>query len=286
MAEIIRAIDEMHRIVCDLRQAGRRIGVVPTMGFLHDGHLALIREAVGRSDVVITTVFVNPTQFGPGEDFERYPRDLQRDTTLAASAGTTYLFAPDHRMVYPEGYRTAVDVPGLDSLLEGRSRPGHFRGVATIVLKLLHITLPHCIVFGQKDAQQVVIIRRMLRDLDMDVEMVVVPTVRERDGLAMSSRNVYLTEAERREAPVLYRSLQHAAERITGGIRSGPAVAAEMVRLITAESTGMIDYVSVADAETLEELSEIPPGRDALVSLAVRFGSTRLIDNVLVRVLH
>lgn len=282
MAELIRSIDEMHRIAADLRQAGRRIGVVPTMGFLHDGHLALIREAGRRSDVVITTVFVNPTQFGPGEDFERYPRDLQRDRTLAESAGTTLFFAPELRAVYPEGYATFVEVTGLDRVLEGKSRPGHFRGVATIVLKLFNITVPHCALFGQKDAQQVAVIRRMVQDLNMDVELIIVPTVRERDGLAMSSRNAYLKERERQEARVLHRSLQLAATRIREGVRSCPAIIGDMTALITAESSGQIDYVSIADAGTLKELSEIRAGGEVLVSLAVRFGTTRLIDNVVV----
>jgi pantoate--beta-alanine ligase len=266
----------------ELRQAGKRIAVVPTMGALHEGHLALVREARKRAGVVITTVFVNPAQFGPGEDFERYPRNLERDRRLAESAGSTHIFAPDRGTIYPPGYRTYVDVTGMDAVLEGKSRPGHFRGVGTVVLKLLQITHPHVVVFGQKDAQQVVVVRRMLQDLNMDVELVVVPTVREPDGLAMSSRNTYLTEIQRREAPVLYRSLQLAEQRIRAGTCSGREVISDMTALISKDSSGVIDYISIADAETLEELAEIPRDRMVLISLAVRFGSTRLIDNVVV----
>jgi pantoate--beta-alanine ligase len=250
------------------------------MGALHDGHLHLIRTARGLADVVVTTIFVNPAQFGKGEDFDRYPRDLGRDVRLAGEAGTDIVFAPRQSAMYPEGYRTWVDVTGLDGLLEGRSRPGHFRGVATVVLKLFAATVPDIAVFGQKDAQQVVILRRMVRDLDLGVEMVVVPTVREADGLALSSRNAYLTPHERAEAPVLYRALKHAEERIRNGAASAPEIVAEMRNLIAGGSGGVIDYLSIADAESLEELDSVSAGRSILISLAVRFGTTRLIDNV------
>lgn len=263
------------------RRAGRRIAVVPTMGALHEGHLTLIRTARTLADVVITTVFVNPSQFGQGEDFGRYPRDLARDVELARSAGTDVVFAPAADAMYPRPFRTWVDVTSLDDVLEGRSRPGHFRGVATVVLKLFHATMPDVAVFGQKDAQQVVVLRTMVRDLDLGVEMHIVPTVREADGLAMSSRNAYLSADERREAPVLYRSLR-AAERMVGeGERSARRVQEAIRALITGGSRGVIDYVSVADADTLAELDTILPGGRVLVSLAVKFGTTRLIDNVL-----
>jgi pantoate--beta-alanine ligase len=283
MADIIQSIHQMHRLTMEMRQAGKRIGVVPTMGALHEGHLSLIREGRKHADVVITTVFVNPAQFGAEEDFERYPRNLERDTELAGVSGSAVVFAPDHRAIYPEGYRSYVDVTGMDAVLEGKSRPGHFRGVATIVLKLLHITHPHCVVFGQKDAQQVVVIRRMLRDLNMDVEMIVAPTVRESDGLAMSSRNVYLTETQRREATVLYRALELARKSIAEGTPACREVLAAMTALISSNGSGVIDYISIADAEMLQELGAIMPGREILVSLAVRFGNTRLIDNILVK---
>lgn len=280
MAGIIRDIGEIRRKALDLRQAGKRIAVVPTMGALHAGHLALIREARKRADAVITTVFVNPAQFGPGEDFERYPRTLDRDVALAAGAGTTHVFAPEASSIYPPGFRTHVDVGGMDAVLEGKARPGHFRGVATVVLKLLHITLPHCAVFGQKDAQQVFVIRRMLADLDMDVEMIVVPTVREADGLALSSRNAYLTPEQRREAPVLFASLQEAERRMRAGERSASALIVAMTSMITGRSSGVVDYISVADVETLREAPTLHPGKTVLVSMAVRFGTTRLIDNI------
>lgn len=278
--KVVHDIGEIRRLAEEMRRTGVRIGVVPTMGALHEGHLTLIREAVKRSDAVIVTVFVNPSQFGPGEDYERYPRDLLRDAALAEGAGATILFAPEAAAMYPAGFCTAVDVTGLDSVLEGRSRPGHFRGVATVVLKLLHLTGADCAVFGRKDAQQAVIVGRMLRDLNMETELVLVPTVREADGLALSSRNAYLTPKERAEAPVLHRSLLMAEERIRGGVRSAEAVIREMTAMITSESTGEIDYISVADAATLLELTGIPPRGEVLVSLAVRFGKTRLIDNV------
>jgi pantoate--beta-alanine ligase len=265
-----------------VRREGKRIGVVPTMGYLHEGHLSLVRAAKRRTDFVITTVFVNPTQFGPGEDFDRYPRDMARDTSLAAGAGTDCIFAPEMRDVYPEGYSTFVQVERLGEVLEGSSRPGHFRGVATIVAKLLNITKPHVVVFGQKDAQQVVIVSRMLHDLNFDVEVMIMPTVREPDGLALSSRNSYLTAAQRSEAPVLYQSLQLAERLIAGGERSSATVIGAMKELLGKQSSGIVDYISIADGMTLEELPECKVRRPMLVSLAVRFGSTRLIDNIMI----
>lgn len=281
MPALLQDIAAMRQAAVVHRRAGRRIAVVPTMGALHEGHLTLIRTARMLADVVVTTVFVNPSQFGQGEDFGRYPRDLGRDVELAGSAGTDVVFAPGADAMYPRPFRTWVDVTSLDDVLEGRSRPGHFRGVATVVLKLFHVTMPDVAVFGQKDAQQVVVLRTMVRDLDLGVEMHIVPTVREADGLAMSSRNAYLSVDERREAPVLYRSLQ-AAERMVGeGERSARRVQEAVRALITGGSRGVIDYVSVADADTLGELETLVPGGRVLVSLAVKFGTTRLIDNVL-----
>jgi pantoate--beta-alanine ligase len=266
-----------------LRLAGKRIALVPTMGALHGGHTALIREARTRGDVVIVTLFVNPAQFGRGEDFSRYPRDIGRDLRLAAEAGGDILFAPETDVMYPPEHRTFVSVEHLSEMLEGASRPGHFRGVATVVTKLLNITRPHVAVFGQKDAQQVVVLQRMVQDLNLGVEIVVHPTVREADGLAMSSRNAYLSPAERREAPVLYRSLRKAEELMRAGERSARAVSAAVTAEIQAGSSAAIDYVSVADAGTLEPLSTLTPGTSVLVSLAARFGTTRLIDNILIR---
>jgi pantoate--beta-alanine ligase len=274
----------MQREADDLRAAGKRIVLVPTMGALHGGHTALIREARTRGDVVVVTLFVNPAQFGEGEDFGLYPRDIEGDVLLASGAGGDILFAPEQRAMYPPGYQTFVDVEKLSLRLEGAARPGHFRGVATVVTKLINITRPHCAVFGQKDAQQVIVLRRMVRDLDLGVEIIVVSTVREPDGLAMSSRNAYLTPPQRGEAPVLYRSLRKGEDLIRAGERSAGAVVAAVTAEITGHSSAAIDYVSVADAESLDPLSTLLPGTSVLVSLAARFGATRLIDNIHIRI--
>jgi len=282
MAITIRDVPELQHAADDVRRAGKCIAVVPTMGFLHEGHLSLIRTARQHADIVITTVFVNPTQFGPSEDLERYPRNLERDVLAATAAGTDYVFAPDTKSLYPDGYLTFVTPDRLGSVLEGKSRPGHFRGVATIVAKLFNITKPHKAVFGQKDAQQVVVIRHMIRDLNFDIELIVVPTVREPDGLAMSSRNTYLSREERSQAPVLYQSLKLAEQRMRGNEKTSANIIKEMTALITSSSPGVIDYISIADANTLEELPVCQEHRRHLISLAVRFGKTRLIDNITV----
>jgi pantoate--beta-alanine ligase len=273
----------MQREADELRSAGKRIALVPTMGALHGGHAALIREARTRGDVVVVTLFVNPTQFGEGEDFGRYPRDIDRDVLRVSDAGGDILFAPETTSMYPPGYQTFVDVETLSRRLEGAARPGHFRGVTTVVTKLFNIARPHCAVFGQKDAQQVVVLRRMVRDLDLGIEIIVVPTVREQDGLAMSSRNAYLTPSQRGEAPVLYRSLRKGEDMIRAGERSAEAVVARVTAEITAHSSAVIDYVSVAEAESLDPLPTLSPGTPVLVSLAARFGATRLIDNIHIR---
>jgi pantoate--beta-alanine ligase len=282
MAASIHDVAEMQRETERLRRAGKRIAVVPTMGYLHSGHLELIRTARKHADTVITTIYVNPTQFGPSEDFARYPRDLARDTRLATEAGTDFIFAPATDAMYPVNYATYVMVESLSEVLEGKARPGHFRGVATVVAKLFNITKPHVAVFGQKDAQQVVIVKRMIRDLNFDIELVVVSIVREPDGLAMSSRNTYLTPDQRRSAPVLYQSLQLARRMLEEGVRDGEKIIGEMRTLITTQSSGQVDYISIAHGETLQEMTRCNEGVPLLVSLAVRFGSTRLIDNITV----
>ena len=270
----------MQQAALAYRAAGRKIGVVPTMGALHDGHLALIRRARELADVVVTTIFVNPLQFGKSEDLSRYPRNLDKDVKLATAAGSDLIFAPPENDVYPAGFSTHVEVEGVTEPLEGRSRPGHFRGVTTIVAKLLQIVQPHVAVFGQKDAQQVVVVKKMVRDLCFPVEIVIVPTVREPDGLALSSRNVYLSPSQRSEAPVLYQALQLGERLLRGGERSCDAVRQKMRDLITSRSSGEIDYVSIANGLNLQEATEADPGHPFLLSLAVRFGSTRLIDNI------
>lgn len=268
----------------EARRAGLRIALVPTMGALHEGHCSLIRIARARCDLVITSVFVNPTQFGKGEDYDRYPRDLEHDGVLAAGAGSDIVFAPSVPDIYPEGFQTAVSVEKLTEVLEGAVRPGHFRGVTTVVAKLLNITRPHIAVFGQKDAQQVAVVRTMVRDLDFGVEIVVGPIIREADGLALSSRNVYLSPADRAGAPALYRSLQRAAEKISGGEQDPNVIRRMMTDLITSSSPGIVQYISIADERTLDERQTVNPGDRILISLAVRFGRTRLIDNCIVDV--
>jgi len=280
MATVIHDIFEMQRTGDTLRSSGRRIGLVPTMGALHDGHLSLVRIARERADIVVTTIFVNPTQFGRGEDFDRYPRDLANDVALASAAGTDIVFAPESAAMYPPAYRTYVHVEELTAILEGAVRPGHFRGVTTVVAKLFLVTKPHVAVFGQKDAQQVVVIRRMVHDLNFDIDIVVAPIVRERDGLAMSSRNRYLTPEQRREATVMHRSLRLAEELLRDGERNAAAVRTRMEALITGHSSGVVDYISIADADSLREVELCSPGENLLISLAVRFGTTRLIDNI------
>lgn len=264
-----------------IRAEDKTIGFVPTMGALHAGHLTLIRKAKSDCDLVLVSLFVNPTQFGPNEDFARYPRDMARDQKLTSNEGVDALFAPSVEEIYPAGAQTVVDVPGLASVLEGAHRPGHFQGVATVVTKLFNIVQPDRAYFGQKDYQQLLVIERLARDLHLQVAVVPVSTVREADGLAMSSRNAYLSLEEREAATVLYRALQRAEELIKGGERDGRRVQAELESRIASEPLAAVDYVAVVHPETLEPLpllSESP----TLVALAVRLGKTRLIDNALI----
>jgi pantoate--beta-alanine ligase len=268
--------------VADMRRARREmagsVGLVPTMGALHEGHLSLVRHARAHDDTVVASIFVNPTQFGPGEDYARYPRDPDRDLALLRDLGTDLVFMPPAEDVYPDGFDTYVQVEKLTQRLEGAHRPSHFRGVATVVTKLFNVVQPHRAYFGQKDAQQLAVIRRLTRDLDLPVEVVGLPTVREPDGLAMSSRNMYLSPEERQAAVVLYRSLEAAQELWRSGVCDAARIRDRMSEVLAAEALARIDYVSVADAETLAELETVD--RPALVSLAVRIGETRLIDNV------
>lgn len=261
------------------RKAGKRVGLVPTMGYLHDGHLTLMREARKQCDLVVVSIFVNPTQFGPNEDFARYPRDFDRDLNLCRSLGVDAIFHPSVEEIYPQPYLTYVNVEKITDTLCGASRPGHFRGVATVVTKLLNIVQPDAAFFGQKDAQQVTVIQRMVTDLNMDVEIVPVATVREADGLAMSSRNVYLGEAERQGALVLSRALNLAKSLAEAGEREARSIQQRMLDLITAESLATVDYVEIVDRQTLQPIDRLD--RPALAAVAVKFGKTRLIDNVL-----
>jgi pantoate--beta-alanine ligase len=268
--------------IAEVRAAQRTlsgaVGLIPTMGALHEGHLTLVRRARADNDHVFVSIFVNPTQFGPNEDFAAYPRDIGRDLGLLEAEGVDYVFLPSVEEMYPKDAETYVDVGPISDRLEGAFRPGHFRGVATVVLKLFTIVKPARAYFGRKDAQQLVVIRRMVRDLNVDVEIVPMDTVREPDGLAMSSRNAYLNPTERKAALCLHEALELAREMWTRGARDAEAFRKRLRELIEDDELARIDYVSVANPETLEELDRIHG--PALVSLAVRIGRTRLIDNI------
>jgi pantoate--beta-alanine ligase len=278
---IVKTVAGMSALARRWRREGKTIGFVPTMGYLHEGHLSLVRASTDRADVTVVSIFVNPTQFGPNEDFKKYPRDLEKDAAFLTAAGVDVLFYPEAAEIYPPGYRTFVEVEGLQDRLCGRSRPGHFRGVATVVLKLFDIVAPDRAFFGAKDAQQVLIIRRMAADLDLDVEVVTCPLVREPDGLALSSRNAYLGPAERKAALVLSTGLRWAEKAVAAGERDAGRLVAGIRSIIEAEPLARIDYVEAVDPETLDPVAEI--GGEVLVALAVFIGATRLIDNVRLR---
>lgn len=262
------------------REQDKTIGLVPTMGALHEGHLSLVREARRMCDVVVVSVFVNPTQFGPGEDFEKYPRNLTKDTALLTDYNVDYIFAPTVEEMYPKGFSTYATVEGLSEQLEGSSRPGHFRGVATVVTILLNTVRPDFAFFGQKDAQQALVIRRLVKDLAFDTEIVILPTVREDSGLAISSRNLYLTAEEQQAATVIHRALQAAKNAYKDGERSAGRLADLVRSTIEDEPRARLDYVSVADAETLERLDKLDE-RAILIAVAAYIGKTRLIDNTI-----
>lgn len=262
-------------------QLSGSVGLVPTMGYLHEGHLSLVHRARFENDAVAVSIFVNPTQFGDARDLESYPRDTDRDLDLLRDAGVDLVWLPQVDDVYPPGFATSVAVEGITAVLEGAHRPGHFTGVATVVSILLNASRADRAYFGQKDAQQVLVVRRMVADLAIPVSIVTVPTFRERDGLAMSSRNVRLDARERRHATVLYQALDAAESAWTAGEVDGDALRAAMAQVLAADPLATPDYVSVADPESLAELDTVEASRGALCSLAVRFGATRLIDNVL-----
>jgi pantoate--beta-alanine ligase len=274
--KVITKIADMRKL---RRELSEPVGLVPTMGYLHDGHLSLIRRARAENPSLVVSIFVNPTQFGPQEDFHSYPRDTKRDLALLEKEATDVVFMPSAEEMYSPRFNSWVEVGGVTERLEGSSRPGHFRGVTTVCAKLFNIVQPSRAYFGQKDAQQTVIIKKMVTDLNLNLEIVTLPTVREPDGLAMSSRNSYLSPSERKAALVLYHALT-LAQRLWGeGEADAESIRREMRRLIQKEPQATIDYVSIADAETLDELDTVKP--PALISLAVKIGSTRLIDNIL-----
>jgi len=274
----MQAVKTIPKIRALRQKLSGTVGFVPTMGFLHEGHLALVKRAKAENSTTIASIYVNPTQFGPREDFGAYPRDLDRDLDLLRKEGTDIVFIPSDDEMYPPEFSSWVDVEKVTEGLEGASRPGHFRGVATVVAKLFNIVQPARAYFGQKDAQQVAVIKRMVADLNMGIEIVVVPTVRESDGLAMSSRNSYLNPKERQAATILFKALTLAQQLSQGGEKDAEKIRREMTTLIQKEPLAAIDYVSIADAETLEELNLLD--RPAVASLAVRMGKTRLIDNM------
>jgi len=275
--ELVETVAQMMDLSRRWRGEGKAIGFVPTMGYLHEGHLSLVRQARKENDVVVVSVFVNPTQFGPGEDFERYPRDLKRDMSLLEPIGVEAVFVPSVEDMYPPSYRTYVDVEDVTTRLCGASRPGHFRGVTTVCCKLFNIVRPHRAYFGKKDFQQYVVLRTMVADLNMDLEIVPMPIVREPDGLAMSSRNTYLNSREREAALCLYRSLKKAQELFAQGERDARVIKEEVEGVIKAEPLATIDYVEVVDPDTFLPVEKVERG--TLVALAVKVGPARLIDN-------
>jgi pantoate--beta-alanine ligase len=279
---VAEQIEEVRRRVALARKEGKSVGLVPTMGALHEGHASLIRRARAETGFVVVSIFVNPTQFGPAEDFVRYPRTLAEDLTLCEQEKADLVFAPATETMYPDGFHTRIEVAGLQDRLCGASRPGHFRGVATVVAKLFHIVQPDAAYFGQKDAQQVRIIDQMVRDLNMPVRIRVCPIVREPDGLAISSRNRYLGAPERQNAAILFRALEEARHMVEAGERDAKRVRQKLMSLIESTPGATLDYAEVVRAENLETLERL--AGEVLIAVAVRFGATRLIDNVVIQI--
>lgn len=279
--KIIESITEMKKASQAFRAKGKKIAFVPTMGYLHHGHLSLMKKGREVGDVLVVSIFVNPTQFGKGEDFERYPRDIDKDKKLCEGEGVDILFVPKAEEMYPEGYQTYLDVEKVTRNLCGASRPGHFRGVATVVTKLFNIIRPDLAIFGEKDFQQLVAIKRLVNDLNMDVDVMGMPIVREPDGLAMSSRNSYLNKEERRAALNIYRALISAKELFDEGERSSNVLLTEAKRVVEIEPMIVTDYLKLVDARTMEDLETVKD--EALLAIAVKIGKTRLIDNIILR---
>jgi len=276
--KIIKSAEKMQAISLVVKRRGKTIGLVPTMGYLHDGHLALVKQAKKLSDLVVVSIFVNPTQFGPKEDFTRYPRDLQGDLARLKPLKVEYVFFPSVKDIYPEGYQTGVEVEKLSKGLCGDYRPGHFRGVATVVLKLFNIVQPDLAIFGQKDYQQLMVISRMTRDLNLPIKIIGAPTLREKDGLAMSSRNTYLSAEEREPALSLSRALFSAQEKVKAGEKDAEALIKSARELIAANSLARVEYIEIRDSENLDPVKTID--RPAQMILSVWVGKTRLIDNL------
>jgi len=280
--KLVDNIARMSTLAKIFKKETKAIGFVPTMGYFHEGHLSLIKTAKKHTDVAVVSIFVNPLQFGPNEDLEKYPRDLKRDEELARSAGADVLFCPSAKEMYPENYSTYVEVKGLTDTLCGASRPGHFRGVTTVVTKLFGIVRPDVAYFGQKDAQQAAIIKKMTEDLNMGIEIKILPIVREKDGLAMSSRNAYLSESERKEAVVIYQALQRAKLMISQGERDVRKIVKAMEAMVFQSPAAKVDYISIVNSRDLKEMDRL--SGEVMVALAVFIGKTRLIDNAIVAV--
>lgn len=278
--KIISSIKEMKKEINSLKRKRKTIGFVPTMGYLHEGHLSLIRECVKKVHFSVVSIFVNPTQFGPGEDFEDYPRDFKRDSDILQKEGVDYIFHPSAEDMYPSDYKTYVQITELENKLCGRSRPGHFRGVSTVVLKLFNIINPDIAFFGQKDFQQSVIIKRMVRDLNLEVRIEVLPIVREKDGLAVSSRNTYLTPEQKKAALCLYSSLKVAQKMVEEGEKDTEKIIKKVEDIINQESYAKIDYVEIVNTQNLNPISRLED--EALMALAVYIGKVRLIDNTII----
>jgi len=278
--QVVRQIREMQKISDQLRQVGKKIGFVPTMGYLHDGHLSLVKKAKGLCDVVVVSIFVNPTQFGPGEDFKRYPRDEEGDGAKLEGEAVDFLFIPEAGDMYPSGYQTYVDVTEVSKGLCGDFRPGHFRGVATIVAKLFNIVKPDVAIFGEKDYQQLLVIRKMVEDLNFDIKIIPGVLIREEDGIAMSSRNTYLSPDERKRALILYRSLLKGKDLFQSGERRASALVRAVKESIASVDGVSLQYVEVRDAETLEKIESV--SKPAVIALAAIVGPVRLIDNIII----
>ncbi len=280
--KIVEKTLEMKTLSAKIKSEGQSIGLVPTMGFLHEGHLTLVRASLKKADVTVVSIFINPSQFEPGEDFNDYPRDLVRDSSKLKSEGVDYLFAPSVREMYPDGYKTYVEVHELQERMCGLSRPGHFRGVCTAVLKLFNIVKPDSAFFGQKDAQQASILKRMIKDLNLDIEVNILPIVRSADGLALSSRNAYLKGESRTAALVLSESLRVAVQEIDMGEREPNVLIKKMKKLILSKPQARVDYIEIVDRESLIPLERL--SGHILIAIAVYFGKVRLIDNVIIKV--
>lgn len=280
--KVVKTIKEMQQISDFHKRENRKIAVVPTMGYLHKGHISLIEKANEMADIVITTLFVNPTQFAPNEDFNKYPRDFERDFELASNANSHYLFMPDTLEIYPKGHSTAVVVSNVTEKFEGVFRPSHFHGVSTIVAKLFNITKPHFAIFGQKDYQQTLVVKRLIEDLNFDIQLIIAPTLREQDGLAMSSRNTYLNEENRAKAGIVFRAIDEAKKIIARGVSDRQIINSNLHKILREISDIKIDYASIALADNLDEPDIFFPGDKAVILIACYLGKTRLIDNSLI----